>query len=107
MADKLYPPTLAGTIPPFIWNGTSINLEVPFSMNRLVSIGQVSKMWLRIRDANTDIDFGVISTVNNDNSFKIYNEERGCYIATFIFTNNNKIRQRMIIGNYYKIQIAY
>jgi len=55
VATKLYPPTLSGTIPPFM--GTSI--EVPFFMNRLVSISQVGSMWLRLHDANTDIDLGV------------------------------------------------
>lgn len=70
-------------------------------MNRLVSINQVGRMWLRIRDANTDIDFGVFST---DRSNINYNENKGCYIVIFNLTS---IKQKLIISNYYKIQIAY
>ena len=35
-------------------------------MNRLVSINQVGAMWLRLRDANTNIDFGVFKTKSRD-----------------------------------------
>ena len=68
-------------------------------MNRLVSISSVGAMWLRIRDANTDIELGVFCTQD------IYDDlTRGCMIANFAL---DTIQRRLLIGNYYKIQIAY
>ena len=77
--------------------GTSI--EVPFFMNRLVSINQVGSMWLRLHDANTDIDLGVFQTYNFE-----YDEEKNCYIAIFSLS---AISYKLLISNYYKVQIAY
>ena len=67
-------------------------------MNRLVSINQVGAMWLRLRDANTNIDFGVFKTKSRD---KI-NFDDG--IVEFDLT---AAQPKLLIGNYYKIQLAY
>ena len=60
---KLYPPTIAGTLPSFYETdyGATI-LVVPFSMNKTVSMNQVRDMSLRIKTTNTDILYGVIET---------------------------------------------
>ena len=68
-------------------------------MNRLVSINQVGSMWLRLHDANTDIDLGVFQTYNFE-----YDEEKNCYIAIFSLS---AISYKLLISNYYKVQIAY
>lgn len=67
-------------------------------MNRLVSINQVGAMWLRLRDANTNIDLGVFKTENRNN-IDFDNE-----IVTFNLTS---IQSKLLISNYYKIQLAY
>ena len=56
-------------------------------------------MWLRIRDANTDIEYGIFSSSEFG-----YDANRGCYTVTFKL---NTINNSLLIGNYYKIQIAY
>ena len=71
-------------------------------MNRLVSINQVGGMRLRLRDAHTDIDFGVFSATNMQNEEPQIDFENN--IAKFDLSAKNS---RLIIGNYYKIQIAY
>lgn len=109
---KLYPPTLAGTIPPFY--GTS--LEVPFSMNRTVSLSEVQAMYLRIKDANTDTEYGILSTAKIEDWTTVslqdttildsneLNTKLGMCLARF---DVSTIQKRLIIGNYYKIQLAY
>lgn len=109
---KLYPPTLAGTVPPFY--GTS--LEVPFSMNRTVSLSEVNAMYLRIKDANTDTEYGILSTAQIEDWTAIslqdditldssqINSKLGMCLATFDISS---IQKRLIVGNYYKIQLAY
>ena len=60
---KLYPPTIAGTLPSFYEteHGATI-LVVPFSMNKTVSVNSVRDMSLRIKTTNTDILYGVVET---------------------------------------------
>jgi hypothetical protein len=63
MADKLYPPTIAGTLPSFYYSGYgTTKLVVPFSMNKIVSINEVRDFSLRIKTASTDILYGVLET---------------------------------------------
>ena len=59
---KLYPPTIAGTLPSFYKTdyGTT-TLVVHFSMNKTVSANQVKDFSLRIKTTNTDILYGVLT----------------------------------------------
>ena len=105
MAYKLYPPTLAGTVPPFYQNsdGTSALLEVPFLMNKTVSASSFSTMMLRIRDASTDVDFGAyLSTSITFGQVNIARWDLG-KIAASTGGKSTSLANRLVIGNYYKI----
>lgn len=93
--SRLYPPTIAGTLPSFYldeFRGTVFT--VPFSMNKTVRASDIKGMSLRIKTTNTDIVLGVIQTARWDiNS------------ATFNIPAN--IAQKLLVGQFYKIQLAY
>jgi len=66
--SKLYPPIIAGTIPPFYADKRTgaVKITVPFSMNRIVSTQEVSGLSLKIRDAETDTLYGILPIGNDD-----------------------------------------
>lgn len=83
--DKLYPPVIEGTIPAF--SGTSI--EVPFSMNRAVSVSEISGLVLKIKKINgTVIGTAKTTILTSPASFSV---------AEFGLAQ----------GEYYKVQLAY
>ena len=92
MAKRLYPPQLDGTLPAF----TGATVVVPFAMNKAVSLSEVTGFRLKIKTTLNDI-------LINDNA----------PIESTIFTNSevsfdiSSILDRLHIGSYYKIQIAY
>lgn len=99
---KSYPPVLAGTTPPFCKtataNGTSYVLEVPFTMNKMTSRSEIGGVKLRIRAADTDLEIGRLNATN----YTI--NSNGTSNAEFDLT---PIAASIIIGKYYKIQLAY
>ena len=93
---KLYPPNINGTIPAFYTNydqGTT-KIVVPFSMNRAVSIYEISAMMLKIKSLNGTL-IGVVRSSLLDAS--------NC-IVTF---DVKSLASKFTVGSYYKIQIAY
>ena len=66
--SKLYPPIIAGTIPPFYADKRTgaVFITVPFSMNRVVSNQEVYGFSLKIRDAETDTLYGIINATTTD-----------------------------------------
>ena len=98
-AYKQYPPILAGTTPPFYATGTgTYTLQVPFTMNKMVSISDVGGVKLRIRAADTDLEIGRLDAY----SHALSSEETST--ATFDLT---PIVASIHIGKFYKIQLAY
>lgn len=89
---RLYPPNIAGTLPSFY--GTA-ELAVPFSMNVLVAKDQVSSFKLKIRTASADILLAELLSDSID------------FPAGKVTFNIKSISERLIRGNFYKIQIAY
>ena len=63
MMDKLYPPSIAGTLPSFYTTEEGTMVIVPFSMNKTVSIKQVKGFKLRIKTTNTDILYGTVDSL--------------------------------------------
>jgi hypothetical protein len=62
---KLYPPTVAGTTPPFYKTDTGTYiLRVPFTMNKMVNMSDVGGVKLRIRAADTDLEIGRLNAYN-------------------------------------------
>jgi hypothetical protein len=49
MGQQLSPPLLGGTIPAFYSNDEGIVITIPFSMNRVVSLTQVSGFEIKIK----------------------------------------------------------
>ena len=98
--DKLYPPMITGTLPSFYKSdfGTT-NIVVPFSMNKTVSVSAIKGFSLRIKTTNTDILYGVVES-NDWNSLEIASPKVSFEIP-------DKILNRLAIGSFYKVQLAY
>ena len=98
-AYKEYPPTLAGTTPPFFATGSgTYNLRVPFTMNKMVNISSVGGIKLRIRAADTDLEIGRLNNYN----MALSSEE-----TSYADFNLTPIAASIHVGKFYKIQIAY
>ena len=90
---KLYPPYIEGTIPAFY--GTT--LVVPLSMNKAVGEPEVKEFIAKIKTAQTGILLGSFKA-------KRYEDGRFTLIPEFDLT---EIKDKLIPGQYYKIQVAY
>ena len=86
---KLYPPSIEGTLPAF----TSTIMEIPFIMNKTVSWDQVSGFVVKIKNVMNNQLIGDFTSVNHS---------AGKRIAYF-----NVSHEKITIGNFYKIQLAY
>ena len=96
--NRLYPPILAGTIPSFYTTTTGTSLEVPFSMNATVNKNAVRGIQLRLKTTSTDIILADI--------------ESGVFAGngvnrSVIYTLDSSIVNKLVVGNFYKIQLAY
>ena len=92
MAVKLYPPSIAGTIPAF--SGTSI--EVPFSMNRAVSAFEFTGFALKLKKVSGTL----IGTILVDNTIQWIEKKA----VTF---DLSEYKDELKIGEFYKVQLAY
>lgn len=95
--NRLPPPNVAGTIPSFYSTDLGTSLEVPFSMNTMVNKTAVGGFQLRLKTTSTDI---VLVNMESDN-YTLNTEQMS---VTF---NLESIRSTLVIGNFYKVQIAY
>lgn len=92
MAKRLYPPQLDGTLPAF----TGATLVVPFVMNKAVSLSEVKGFRLKIKTTLNDI-------LINDNA----PIESTKFTSSEVTFDISSILDKLRIGSYYKIQIAY
>ncbi len=95
---KLYPPNIAGTLPSFYPSemGTTTKLVVPFSMNVSVSAAMISGFSLRLKTTSTDVVLAELPSTSYDLSKN-----------QITFTLDETIVNKLVIGNFYKVQIAY
>lgn len=95
---KLYPPNIAGTLPSFYSPeiGTTTELVVPFSMNISVSASMISGFSLRLKTTATDVVLAELPSVSYDLS-----KNQITFILDWVITN------KLVVGNFYKVQIAY
>lgn len=95
---KLYPPNIAGTLPSFYSpeKGTTTELVVPFSMNVSVSASMISGFSLRLKTAATDVILAELP----DTSYDLTKNQ-------ITFSLDESITNKLVIGNFYKVQIAY
>ena len=90
---KLYPPYINGTIPAFYHSKGTVQITVPFSMNKAVALSEVAGFALKIKTVNGDVK-GVVKT-----SSIVVNSNAS---VTFPVENIE-----FIVGQYYKVQLAY
>lgn len=105
---KLYPPVIAGTLPSMIYSKGPL-LRVPFSMNRAVAASQVTGLRMRLRTTNTDtilceVDLNVNTEAPNIYPITSTSTAEDSLVAVFSLL---PWRQRLSIGQSYKIQIAF
>ena len=95
MGVMLAPPLLDGTIPAFYSTDQGIEISIPFSMNRVVSLNQVNGFQVKIK------------TVQSGNQLcSVYVEKisgQGNEIKVII----DKDKEKFVPGQYYKVQVAY
>lgn len=98
VSSRLYPPNIAGTLPSFYKDSSTgtAKLVVPFTMNTAVVPNAVKGFYLRLKTTTTDTLLIQMSTTLWD---------RENYVVEFEL--NATVLDKMIIGNYYKAQIAY
>ena len=104
MANKLYPPTIAGTLPAFyleyVDKGAQLKdgiITVPFTMNAAVSETQIKGFSLRLRTASSG---SYVLPPIYSNIYSVTDGE-----VTFGLTKSQA--QNLNEGQYYKIQLAY
>ena len=100
--DRLYPPTIGGSIPAFYEeNGTAI-IAVPFSMNRAVSSSDFGGFRIKIKTVQSNT---LIKTLDNyEKTNSLTNR-----IVKFTWDNlaNDTDFKKIRLGQYLKIQMAY
>ena len=93
--ERLYPPTISGTIPAFY--GTSI--EVPFSMNRAVGLSEFNSFALKIKKVSGTLVGTVFTAIKNPESW--INQ------GSITFNLDDNIVKELVQGEFYKVQLAY
>lgn len=97
------PPILSGTLPSFYQgnaeDGTTA-IVVPFSMNKTVSLAEVTGYSMRLKTTNSDVTLGVFSASAAD---LVWNNS----VSEVTFGVPQSILDKMIVGQYYKVQLAY
>ena len=93
---KLYPPQLEGTLPAFYKTSEkSTILSIPFSMNRAVSAAEVYGYSLRVKDVINSDELFTVNTTNHSST------------SEAIFLLNDMQSEFLVVGSYYKFQLAY
>ena len=101
-----YPPSISGTLPSFYSETDekgavlSTTITVPFSMNKTVSWSRVSGFSLKIKTTNTDVLLGTLTTNQWD-------WDNTATTATFKVTQESGLQTKLVIGQHYKVQLAY
>lgn len=98
---RLYPPSIAGTIPSFYEKNGTVIVTVPFSLNKVVSVAAVSHCRLKIKRTDTDTLLGTV-----DSSSGTW-QEKDSHTLVLNFILTDVIVNKLIVGTSYKLQIAY
>lgn len=96
---KLYPPYIEGTIPAFYTDSKGTVLTVPFSMNRTVAANQVQGFSLKLKAAQSNTYLFATDT-HARQDFDIESKYE-------IYFNLNSYVDKLNVGDFYKVQIAY
>ena len=97
--DKLYPPSIDGTIPAFYSeDGTTAEIVVPFTMNRAVSFEDINGFMLKVKTIQTNSEIWTLESTGDN----FTNEE-----ATFFITQQHDLSSKIHYGQFLKLQLAY
>lgn len=105
ISEKLYPPTINGTLPAFYGekngNGAVVaRITVPFSMNRAVSSSEIGGFSLKIKTVQSNTLLAIVSSDGEDISNVLSNRKVS-------FTLQEGILAKIKIGQFLKVQLAY
>lgn len=95
---EFYPPAISGRMPPMQKTADGIQISVPFTNNRTISLGSVTGLKLIIKTVPNNILLTPTALSCDD----VYSE-----IANFTISSTEDLYDKMLIGNTYKIQLAY
>ena len=98
VAEKLYPPTIGSSMPAFYQENGTATIVVPFSMNRAVSVSDISGFRIKIKTVQSNTFIHTLENREVNNS--ITNRE-----VRFIWSDISNFNIRL--GQYLKIQMAY
>lgn len=98
VAEKLYPPTIGSSMPAFYQENGTATIVVPFSMNRAVSVSDISGFRIKIKTVQSNTFIHTLENREVNNS--ITNRE-----VKFIWSDISNFNIRL--GQYLKIQMAY
>ena len=103
---KLNPPGISGTLPSFHSKNGTVTLTVPFFMNQTVSAVDVNGFSLRVKSTTTDSILGIFDFYGDSlqNRSAVQQDIIPSQEVSFDITS---IKSKLIVGQYYKIQIAY
>ena len=101
--SKLYPPTIANSVPAFYCNSSGVGtISVPFSMNRAVSSSEVAGYALKIKTAQTNTLLAIITGGTlEDGNYVNFN------VSVNVGTENDSSKLSIKAPQYLKIQLAY
>ena len=100
MATKLYPPYIEGTIPAFCTSSGTAQIVVPFSLNKAVSTVQIGGFVLKIKTVSSGTLIGTIKQTDV-RYFELDNDMSVRFIVP------EATRKKLIVGQYYKLQLAF
>lgn len=98
VAEKLYPPTIGSSMPAFYQENGAATIVVPFSMNRAVSVSDISGFRIKIKTVQSNTFIHTLESREVNNS--ITNRE-----VRFTWSDISNFNIRL--GQYLKIQMAY
>lgn len=102
MSVKLYPPNIEGTITAFYED----TITVPFVMNKTVNKNEIGGFKLLIKTVHSNKILGAVESFKSpDDKIEKWDLQKG--IVTFNLAEKRDVYEKLKVGNYYKIQLAY
>lgn len=106
ISEKLYPPTISGSLPAFYDENGTAKIAVPFSMNRAVNTNEIGGFKLKIKTVQSNIE--IITLENNNPDIAIAEGKVSFEWNGFDPQKHQNSGPRKIkLGQYLKVQLAY
>lgn len=105
ISEKLYPPTINGTLPAFYDENGTATIAVPFSMSRAVNQNDIGGFKLKIKTVQSNTE---IITLTNSNPAISIAEGKVIFEWPGFQNYRNTLESKKIkLGQYLKVQLAY